>query len=242
MSDYASLIRPTCCLEEGPFNDRHCRCRHGETARARRRETRLQPLLPDSDIAALYDGFLRDRISQVRSLRGVVPVIAYTPAASRPFFAELASDFLLLPQMGDGLSARLTCLFQHLLGLGHDGVIATDSDSPTLPTEHLQSAVDRLAEPGADLVLGPSDDGGYYLIGLRRGYSALFDEIPWSTPQVYDETLRRAEALGVRVTALPRWYDVDTPVEFERLRAEIDELGTVAPPHTRRFFLQRKRP
>ena len=205
-------------------------------------KTRLQPLLSDSDISALYDGFLRDRISQVRSLRGVTPVIAYTPAASRPFFAEMAPDFGLLPQMGDGLSARLTGLFQQLLGRGHDGVIATDSDSPTLPTEHLQSAVDRLTDPGTDVVLGPSDDGGYYLIGLRRGYPALFDGIPWSTPQVYDETLRRAEALGVRVTALPQWYDVDTPAEFERLRAEIDELGADAPRHTRQFFVERKRP
>lgn len=206
-------------------------------------KTRLQPFLSDRDIAALYDGFLRDRISQVRSLRGVIPVIAYTPAASRSFFAELASDFRLLPQSGDGLSARLTCLFQHLLSMGHDGVIVTDSDSPTLPTEHLERAVDRLMVPGTDVVLGPSEDGGYYLIGLRRewGYSALFDGMPWSTPQVYDETLRRAEELGLRVTAVPRWYDVDTPVDFERLRIEIDELGAAAPPHTRRFFVERKR-
>ena len=147
----------------------------------------------------------------------------------------------MLPHMGDGLSARLTGLFQQLLGMGHEGVIATDSDSPTLPTQHLQSAVDRLTDPGTEVVLGPSDDGGYYLIGLRRGYPTLFSGIPWSTPQVYDETLRRAEALGVRVTALPRWYDVDTPVEFERLRAEIDELGAVAPRHAREFFVQRKR-
>lgn len=199
-------------------------------------KTRLQPLLSDRDIAALYDGFLRDRISQVRSLRGVIPVIAYTPADSRSFFSELASDFVLLPQLGDGLSARLTRLFEHLLGMGHDGVIATDSDSPTLPTEHLQRAVDRLTVPGTDVVLGPSEDGGYYLIGLRRGYPALFNGIPWSTPQVYDETLRRAEALGLRVTAVPRWYDVDTPVDFERLRIDIDELGAAAPQYTRRFF------
>ena len=203
-------------------------------------KTRLQPLLSDIDIAALYGGFLRDRISQVRSLRGVAPVIAYTPAESRPFFAELAPDFLLLPQMGNGLSARLTCLFQQLFGMGHDGVIATDSDSPTLPTEHLQRAVDRLTVPGPDVVVGPSEDGGYNLIGLRRRYPALFDGIPWSTPEVYDETLRRAEELGARVIALPRWYDVDTPVEFERLRTEIDELGTAAPWHTRRFFAARE--
>ena len=203
-------------------------------------KTRLRPLLSDDDIAALYDSFLRDRISQVRSLRGVAPVIAYTPAESRPFFAELAPDFLLLPQVGDGLSVRLTFLYQQLLDMGHDGVIATDSDSPTLPTEYLQRALDSLAAHGADVVLGPSDDGGYYLIGLRRLHPELFDAMPWSTPQVYDETLRRAAGLGLGATSLPGWYDVDTPVEFERLRAELARLKIATPEHTRRFFAARE--
>ena len=126
----------------------------------------------------------------------------------------LAPDFRLLPQVGGDLSARLTCLFQQLLDKGHDGVIATDSDSPTLPTEHLQAAIDRLTAHNVDVVLGPSDDGGYYLIGLRRLHPALFEAMPWSTPQVYDETLRRAAKLGLRVASLPGWYDVDTPAEF----------------------------
>ena len=200
-------------------------------------KTRLRPLLSDRDIAALYDGFLRDRIDQVRSLHGAVPVIAYTPVESHPFFADLAPDFRLLPQVGGGLSARLTCLFQQLLDKGHDGVIATDSDSPTLPTADLQAAIDRLTAHDVDVVLGPSDDGGYYLIGLRRLHPALFEAMPWSTPQVYAETLRRAAKLGLRVASLPGWYDVDTPAEFERLRAEIAELGGAAPRHTRRFFV-----
>lgn len=202
-------------------------------------KTRLRPLLPDNDIARLYEGFLRDRVSQVKSLPGVTPVIAYTPPASRSFFAELAPDFFLVQQAGDGLSARLTYVFRQLLDRGHTGVIATDSDSPTLPTKHLQHAVHRLAAPGTDVVLGPSDDGGYYLIGLRQLRPALFDAMPWSTPQVYDETLRRAGELGVRVTSLARWYDVDTPAEFERLRAEVAGLGAAAPQHTRRFFVER---
>ena len=199
-------------------------------------KTRLRPLLPDDDVAALYDAFLRDRIDQVRSLHGAAPAIAYTPAESRPFFAELAPDFCLLPQVGGGLSARLTCAFQQLLDMGHHGVIATDSDSPTLPTEHLQTAIDRLTANGADVVLGPSDDGGYYLVGLRRLHPALFEAMPWSTPEVYGETLRRAAQLGLRVAALPGWYDVDTPAEFERLRVEVAELGVTAPRYTRRFF------
>ncbi len=203
-------------------------------------KTRLGPALSDVDIASLYGCFLRDRIDQVRSLDGVAPVIAYTPPESRSFFAELAPDFLLLPQVGDGLSARLIGIVGQLLDTGHGGVIATDSDSPTLPTERLQEAVERLAVRAADVVLGPSDDGGYYLIGVRRLYPELFDDMPWSTPQVYDETLKRTAESGLRVASLPAWYDVDTPAEFERLRAEMAALGAAAPRHTRRFFARRR--
>jgi rSAM/selenodomain-associated transferase 1 len=202
-------------------------------------KTRLRPSLSDDDIASLYDGFLRDKIDQVRSLHGAAPVIAYTPSESRPFFAELAPDFLLLPQTGKGLSARLIHVIARLLDMGHGGVIATDSDSPTLPAEHLQKAVERLAAGAADVVLGPSDDGGYYLIGVRRLYTELFDEMPWSTPQVYDETLKRTAESGLQVVSLSAWYDVDTPAEFERLRAEMAVLGAAAPRHTLRFFDQR---
>lgn len=204
-------------------------------------KTRLRPVLSDGDVAALYESFLRDRISQVRSLRGASPVIAYTPVESRPFFAGLAPDFRLLPQLGDGLSVRLTHTFQQLLDMGHDGVIVTDSDSPTLPTGNLQQALDCLAASDADVVLGPSDDGGYYLIGLRRLHPTLFSAMPWSTSRVYDETRRRAGKLGVRVTSLPGWYDVDTPAEFGRLRAELAGLGDAGPRHTRQFFAARER-
>ena len=203
-------------------------------------KTRLGPSLSDDEIAALYGCFLRDRIHQLRSLTGAAPVIAYTPPESRSFFAELAPDFLLLPQVGDGLSARLTGVVGRLLDTGHGGVIATDSDSPTLPTEHLQEAVERLAATAADVVLGPSDDGGYYLIGVRRLYPELFDHMPWSTPQVYDETLKRAAESGLQVLSLPAWYDVDTPADFERLRADMAVLGGAAPRHTRRYFAERR--
>ena len=202
-------------------------------------KTRLRRSLSDEDIASLYSGFLRDRIEQVRSLHGAARVIAYTPPQSRSFFTKLAPDFLLLPQIGCGLSARLIDVVARLLDMGHVGVIATDSDSPTLPTEHLQEAVEQLASTTADVVLGPSDDGGYYLIGVRRLYTELFDDMPWSTAQVYDETLKRTAKSGMKVVSLPPWYDVDTPAEFERLRAEMSYLGTAAPRYTQRFFSQR---
>jgi len=110
------------------------------------------------------------------------------------------------------------------------------SDVPTLPSAVLEAALDRLA--GADLVLGPSEDGGYYLIGLREPRAALFADMAWSTEVVFDETMRRASALGLDVGLLPAWFDVDTPADLERLEASLAAPGAGAR-HTRRFFAER---
>jgi hypothetical protein len=143
---------------------------------------------------------------------------------------------MLLPQQGDDLTARLLSMFATLFGLGYTGVIATDSDSPTLPLQFLQQAVDLLANPEVDVVLGPSADGGYYLIGLRQVYPVLFEDMPWSTSVVCAETLRRAESAGLRVVCLPSWFDIDTAADLERLRQQMAEMGEAAPRYTRQFF------
>src|SRR5581483_10768312 len=99
-------------------------------------------------------------------------------------------------------------------------------------------AVDRLAGPGPDVVLGPTEDGGYYLIGLRRDCPELFTGVPWSTPAVLRETLRRAGAAGLRAACLPAWFDVDTPDDLARLGASLEDGGPGAEqaPRTRRFL------
>jgi glycosyltransferase A (GT-A) superfamily protein (DUF2064 family) len=144
-----------------------------------------------------------------------------------------------MPQQGADLSTRLITTFQQCFAAGYLGVLATDSDSPTLPTGFLQQAVDVIATSQTDVVLGPSDDGGYYLIGLRQVHHELFASMPWSTPQVLTETLRRAEVKGLKVTCLPPWFDIDTPADLARLRDAVTQMQATAPQHTRRFFLER---
>jgi rSAM/selenodomain-associated transferase 1 len=203
-------------------------------------KTRLCPPLTPEEATELYRCFLIDKIAQVRALKAAHPVIAYTPAAGRSLFEALAPGFMLLLQQGAELGARLANCFVHLLAAGYTGVLAIDSDTPTLPTAFLQQAVDLIAMPQTDVVLGPSEDGGYYLIGLRHPHHELFESMPWSTASVLPETLRRAEARGLKVTCLPTWFDVDTAAEVERLRAELVRVdGTVAQ-HTRRFLLSQK--
>jgi hypothetical protein len=202
-------------------------------------KTRLSPPLSAMDAAELYRCFLLDKIEQVRTLTAASPAIAYTPPHERAFFEGLAPDFLLVPQRGADLGARLANSFEHLFALGHGAVFAIDSDTPTLPTAYLEQALDLIATPGIDLVLGPSEDGGYYLIGLRALTRDLFEDMPWSTAQVVPETCRRAEANGLKVAALPPWFDIDTPKDLEQLEVSLARSAGNAARHTRRFFMER---
>jgi hypothetical protein len=202
-------------------------------------KTRLSPPLSPRDAAELYRCFLLDKIEQVRTLTTASPAIAYTPPDGRGFFEGVAPDFLLVPQRGPDLGARLANSFEHIFAMGHAAAFAIDSDTPTLPTAYLEQALNLIATPGIDLVLGPSEDGGYYLIGLRALTRELFEDMPWSTAQVVPETFRRAEGKGLKVAALPPWFDIDTPEDLEQLEASLAGPGGNAARHTRRFFMER---
>jgi rSAM/selenodomain-associated transferase 1 len=193
--------------------------------RAGQVKTRLCPPLRPAEAAALYRCFLLDTIATVGALAGAQPVIAYVPEDARAELAALAPGFALVAQQGPDLGARLQGTLAALLAAGHVAAIAVDSDTPTLPRDFLQQAVDELRRPGPDVVLGPTDDGGYYLIGVRAAHRALFDGVPWSTAEVLQVTLRRAAAAGLRATCLPPWFDVDTPGDLERLRAALGADG-----------------
>jgi rSAM/selenodomain-associated transferase 1 len=197
--------------------------------------TRLCPPLTPRQAATLGRCFLRDKIAQVRGLTGTTPVIAYAPASERDVFERLAPDFALRPQHGRDLGERMRSALGALLHSGHRAAIAIGTDTPTLPTAQVQHAVDLTASGDVDVVLGPSEDGGYYLIGVRGDYPTLFENIPWSTAAVLDVTRRRAEGAGLRTALLPRWFDVDTADDLVRLRAALVETPHVAPA-TSRFF------
>ncbi len=201
-------------------------------------KTRLCPPLSPQTAAELYHAFLLDKIAQVRQLTQAQPTIAYTPEDSRPWFAALAPDCLLIPQQGAELGERLIRCFGQCFAAGYTGVLAIDSDTPHLPVASLQQAVALLALPQTDIVLGPTEDGGYYLIGLRAVYRELFEHMPWSTAAVVPETLRRAEALGLKVAWLPAWFDIDTAEELQRLRAMLAQSNLPEGQHTRQFLLE----
>ena len=204
-------------------------------------KTRLCPPLLAAEAADLYRCFLVDKIAAVGTLAGAQPVIAYTPDDARAEFDGLAPGFSLVAQQGPDLGARLHSTLEGLLAAGHAGAIAIDSDTPTLPGAFLQKAVHYLSRPGPDVVLGPTEDGGYYLIGVRRAHRELFDGVPWSTSDVLDITLRRAADAGLRTACLPSWFDVDTPDDLERLRMVLDAGHDTPACQTRRLLASWRR-
>ena len=202
-------------------------------------KTRLWPLLSPEEAAELSHCFIRDKAAQVREAARAEPFVAYAPDDAGAAFQAPAPGFTLLPQRGGDLTARLLSVLAHLFAGGFDAAILLDSDTPTLPAGLLERAVTLLASGEHDLVLGPSEDGGYYLIGLRPLHPEIFEGMPWSTPTVLEETLRRACALGLSTLRLPPWYDVDTDADLARLAAELSAGADGGPRHTRRFVLER---
>ena len=163
--------------------------------------------------------------------------IVYLPEAASDYFSALAPDMHLSLQQGINLGERLDHLLTAALEAGAAQAVVMDSDSPTLPAEYLVQAFDALAG-SSDVVLGPCEDGGYYLIGLKRPQPRLLRDVQMSTSYVVHDTLVLAEQLGLKVTLLPTWYDVDTVAELDRLRVELRDAPPHTARHTRAFLTQ----
>ena len=186
-------------------------------------KTRLCPPLMHDQAAELYDCFLRDTLSIMRAVSDVRRVIGYLPEDAQGYFRQLAPDMELSPQRGASLGERLDHLLTEALLSGSQRAVVMDSDSPTLPVAYLCQAFEHLAD--ADVVLGPTRDGGYYLIGVKQPQPGLLREVQMSTPRVLADTLALAKASGLTVSLLPTWYDVDTIEELHQLDDEIAGLS-----------------
>jgi rSAM/selenodomain-associated transferase 1 len=202
-----------------------------------RAKTRLVPPLTPEEAAGLNTAFLRDIADSLigAALANIAPFMAFAPAGSAAFFREiLPARIGLLKTVAPSFGECLLHAAASLLDAGHDAVCLLNSDSPTLPSAYLMAAATALAAPGDRIVLGPSTDGGYYLLGLKRPHRRLFEDIDWSTERVAAQTLARARELGLAVHHLPSWYDVD---DAAALRVLVGELI-----HDRRFRVWGSKP
>jgi rSAM/selenodomain-associated transferase 1 len=195
-------------------------------------KTRLTPQLSAEEAAQLAACFAQDVVRGARETQGQL-IIAYAPAEGRAALETLLTgDLLWLEQQGRDLGERLASVAARAFELGYAPLIFLGADSPTLPPLYIEQAINALTGKAYDLALGATEDGGYYLLGLRSPAHGLFQNIEWSTPAAYAQTARNAGQLGLRLYELPRWYDVDTYTDLLRLRTEIfsdDEAQERAP-------------
>src|SRR5262245_11347109 len=231
---------------------------------AGRVKTRLVPPLTPEQAAELNKCFLRDTAAAivracscrpagtaaamqlkqdtashsevVTAARGIA---VYTPVGAESAYTDiLPADFSLLPQRGDKFGERLYFAVEDLFNCGFESVCLIDSDSPTVPGENFAEAVKLLATREDRVVLGPSDDGGYYLIGLKMPRRHLFEEIDWSSQRVLNQTIQRATEIGLEAKLLPTGYDVDDDASLRRLCNEllVDTTSADLAPYTREYL------
>lgn len=233
---------------------------------AGRVKTRLVPQLTPEEAAELNKCFLRDTAAAIStagrrlpagegSKRRLIPkrhashseaatarargIAVYTPVGAESAYTDvLPADFSLLPQRGDEFGERLYFAVEDLFKCGFDSLCLINSDSPTVPAENFEQAVELLSRSEDRVVLGPSDDGGYYLIGVKKPHRHLFEQIDWSTERVLNQTMQRATEIGVEVKLLPTGYDVDDDANLRRLCNELltDTTSADIAPHTREFL------
>jgi uncharacterized protein len=202
-------------------------------------KTRLVPPLTAEEASGAAACFAQDTVASVRRVVADV-LVAYTPSGGRAVLEPLLPNGLhWAEQRGRDLGERLEAVVGHADGLGFKPLLVTGADSPTLPASFVETARDALAKGDADVALGPTADGGYYLVGLRAPAPGLFRGVAWSTPLAYRQTADNAARLGLRLLELPQWYDVDGPSDLVRLRDEMfaDEEARARAPATYHWLL-----
>lgn len=202
---------------------------------AGRSKTRLCPPLRPDQAASLSAAFLCDVTGNIARAARAAPIaghIAFAPAGTEALFdghlapgtgLVLADGSPPMPPDVQGFGRCLLHAIQQMLSLGYAAAVVLNSDSPTLPTDFLVRTAQALLAGENRVVLGPADDGGYYLLGMTAPEATLFADIAWSTDSVAATTRDRARAAGLELVELPVWYDVDDGQALDRLRHELGD-------------------
>jgi rSAM/selenodomain-associated transferase 1 len=198
-----------------------------KAARAGAVKTRLAPSLSLKDVIAFYCCLLEDTLGLARSLGGV-EVAIMCPDSDVNELAQLAgNEASVVAQKGEGLAAGLTSVFAHFTEGHQRRIIAFNSDSPHLPRSVLEDAFETLA--AHDLVVGPTHDGGYYLVGAKTSYPTLFAHDGMGTNSALERLLSRVRALELSVGFVDPFYDIDVAEDVTRLAAELRLFPERAP-------------
>ena len=205
-------------------------------------KTRLHGLLTASEAAQMGAAFLSDVTANVQAAGCIAPIhgyVAYAPAGEEARFDGLLAPgtrLVLADGAGgaapgvEGFGRSLLHATRTLLEAGYGAACVLSADSPTLPTAWLARAAERVLAPGRRAVLGPADDGGYWLLGLQAPESGMFARIPWSTEAVAAATAERAGEIRLPLERLGTWFDIDDHDGLQRLVRDIaGPAGAVEP-------------
>jgi len=196
-------------------------------------KTRLMESLPLPAVTALYRCLLEDTLALATSLTSV-EVAVMCPEADQSELAQLLGNTVqVVAQKGQGLAAGLTSVFRHFTAPGGQQVIAFNSDSPHLAPSVLNSAFEILATH--DVVVGPTHDGGYYLVGAKAAHTALFESDGMGTGSALDRLLTRAKSLELSTGFTKPFYDIDIANDLILLAREL-ELAPEKAPRTASWF------
>jgi rSAM/selenodomain-associated transferase 1 len=190
-------------------------------------KTRLAKSLSLQAVTELYRCLLNDTISLAQGLDHVEISIMCPASDVEDLSRAVVEPVCIVPQTGQGLAAGLVSVFRHFASLGNRHVIAFNSDSPHLPRSVLETAFDQLE--ACDLAVGPTHDGGYYLVGAKSSHPDLFLTDGMGTANALEALLTRARALGLSVRLTDPFYDIDVAADLSQLADELQRLPGKAP-------------
>jgi uncharacterized protein len=194
-------------------------------------KTRLLAAVPAEVAAALHEACIADTLRLVRKMRGC-DVFVFA-AGGTGYFQRLAKKqgrgacVRVLPQRGAELGARMERAFRKCFAMGYREVVVIGTDTPWMGAERVRRAFAELK--ANDVVVGPAEDGGYYLLGMRKMVAEIFRGIPWSTERVLELTLKKIVALKLRKKLLRRDFDLDRPEDLKRAERMLKRRPRVTP-------------
>ena len=186
-------------------------------------KTRLIPALSAVEAAELARALLLDQLAHLAAITNADLYLAFTPAAEQPLFAELAPPvYRLVAQQGEELGARMLNVFETLHAQGYRSIVLIGGDLPPVPLENFTETFALLESPGRRVVLGPSRDGGYYLVGCNQPVPEVFTGMTWSHSEVLAQTISRLSSSAVETRVVAPWFDIDTMDDLRFLQTQLD--------------------
>jgi uncharacterized protein len=196
-------------------------------------KTRLLSFFTAEEAAELSRSLLMDQLSHLQALDTADFYLAFAPDDAQLLMEKLAPPcFHLFPQQGDDLGARMAAVFERLFQMGHKNIVLIGGDLPPVPLRFFDQAYAFLEAPNKPVVLGPSRDGGYYLIGSNRPTLQIFQGMSWSHSEVLTETQNKLASQKVDYHLLPPWFDIDTADDLRHLESVSDNALKKAMPNT----------